>query len=70
MGLKLLLAVDAEKLAQMRPKYAERKKHSSGAIPAQKPTPLRGNPEVAKMYAHRRALLQSASGNCAQGDQD
>jgi hypothetical protein len=61
LGLKILLVVDAEKLAEMRPRYAVRKKqkHTSAAIPAQKSTPLRGNPELARFYAHRRVLLQS-----------
>jgi hypothetical protein len=58
LGLKLLLVVDAERLAKMRPRYERRKKHTSGAILAQKKTPLRGNSALAAMYAHRRALLQ------------
>ena len=59
LGLKLLLAVDAEKLAAMAPRYTVRKKDTSGRVPAQKKTLLRGNPELARFYAHRRALLQS-----------
>jgi hypothetical protein len=59
LGLKILLAVDAEKLAAMRPRYEPRKKHTSGGVRAEKKTPLRGNPTLAAFYAHRRALLQS-----------
>jgi hypothetical protein len=59
LGLKLLVVVDSEKLARMRPRYTPRKKHTSGKILAQKQTLLRGNSELASLYAHRRALLQS-----------
>ena len=59
LGLKLLLAVDSEKLAKMRRRFTPRRKHTSGAVLAEKKTPLRGNSELAALYAHRRALLQS-----------
>jgi hypothetical protein len=59
MGVKLLLVVDTERLAAMQPRYEPRKKHTSGAIPAQKRTPLARNSALAALYAHRRVLLQS-----------
>jgi hypothetical protein len=63
MGLKLLLVPDVERLEAMRLRLAVRsrfgRKPTSAEIPAQKPTPLRGNPALAAFYAHRRAALQS-----------
>ena len=59
LGVKLQLVVDHEKLAALKPRYTVRKHHTSGALPAQKKTPLRGNSALAAFYAHRRAQLQT-----------
>jgi hypothetical protein len=64
LGVKLLLVVDDERLAAMRPRYTVSKRHASSGMPAVKPpaksrvhTPLAGNPALAAFYAYRRAAI-------------
>ena len=61
--LKLLLVVDSEKLAKMRPRYVKRKKHACNDAcdeTRENRRSLRFNPRLAQILGHRRALLLSA----------
>jgi hypothetical protein len=65
MGLKLLVAIDHEQLEAMKPRYTVSKRPASESMPATKlpvkprklHNPLVGNPGLAALYAHRRAVM-------------
>jgi hypothetical protein len=62
MGLKLLLAVDHEKLAAMRPRYLPRSnlgRHANDAMPRKEPHYLRGNSAYMRFLRHRGVLALS-----------
>ena len=59
LGLKILLVIDTEALAKMRPRYKKRRKHASDDASDGNARSLRFNSKLAHVFAHRRALLQS-----------
>ena len=59
LGLKILLVVDTERLAAMRPRYVRRKKHACDDACDGNRRSLRFNPNLAGIYGHRRALILS-----------
>ena len=59
LGLKLLLVIDTESLAKIRPRLIKRKKHASDDASDGNARSLRFNSKLAHVFAHRRALLQS-----------
>jgi hypothetical protein len=59
LGLKLLVVVDGERLAKMRPRYSRRKKHASDDASDGSPRSMRFNKNLAAIFARRRAALQS-----------
>src|SRR6516164_1004632 len=59
LGLKLLLVIDTESLAKIRPRLIKRKKHASDDASDGNRRSLRFNSKLAHVFAHRRALLQS-----------
>ena len=62
LGVKLLLAIDTEQLAKLRPRYVPRRKHACGRMLAMKRhNSLRFNAKLAQLLAHRRTLLLTPS---------
>ena len=62
LGLKLILVIDTEKLAKLRPRYLPRKKHACERMLAiKRHNTLRFNAKLAQLLAHRRALLLAPS---------
>jgi hypothetical protein len=62
LGLKILLAVDAEKFAEMRPRYLPRSnlgRHANDGMPRKEPHYLRGNSAYMRLLRHKGVLTLS-----------
>jgi hypothetical protein len=59
LGLKLLLVIDTEKLAKLRPRYVPRRKHThaNDGMPTRRPQHLRKNSEFMRLLRHRGVLM-------------
>jgi hypothetical protein len=57
LGLKLLLVIDTEKLAKLRPRYVARKKHAHDGVLRKEWHYLRGNSAYMSMLRHKGVLM-------------